>query len=544
METFFAEHFAAGAADYIVYIASDWPSAEERYREIFSWRDSPSSCLDYAIPAVLFVILPCEETLSSLAWLHFWNLQEQTAPRANPYTPGADGVHPQGADWLHLGTRQFAHYAYLRSVQPEMASRLRGRLLSSASHAGESLREIESQTRTHYLSSLLSAWEARGFLAAEWLAERAGAPALLDYYRVAGSSGDWRHAFERPSAQPRALLRDRRSLHQRDRPAHPAPRRRSGRARPRAPRRRRAGGRRRARGVRGGAAALLRAPGSRRRGLHRLRRLRRRVGRSRVPEGVLPGPRPGILLHGEPGLGARDDARLREDARPLSRQVPLPQRAVRDPQGGGIPRRHPDLAAGRIPAVRPLRRPRRGQHGDPGRDPEQARRRRAPRRTAPRRVRAHLHRGADRTDPDALLLRRGVDRRARRREGDLRLPATALPVGELAGDLRGHLRHHRRGLLRGVRGVPRRPGPVAAAGAAAPRRRHLARAGGRRGWLEPGDRTPHDHHRPPPGLGTRWAGSGPTPPPPISSRPSPRSRGVALWEPSAQEYRLAWRESR
>ncbi len=197
MEAFFAEHFDTGAVDYTVYIAADWPSAEERYREIFYWRDSPSSCLDYTIPAVLFVILPCEESLSSLAWLHFWNLQEQIAPRANPFTPGADGVHPQGADWLHLGTREFAHYAYIRSIQPERGHQLYGRLTSSASRAGESLREIESQARTHYLLSLLSAWEARGFLAAEWLAERAGAPALLDYYRVAESSRDWRHAFER-----------------------------------------------------------------------------------------------------------------------------------------------------------------------------------------------------------------------------------------------------------------------------------------------------------------------------------------------------------
>ena len=197
MEAFFAEHFDAGAADYTVYIAADWPSAEERYREIFYWRDSPSSCLDYTIPSVLFVILPCEESLSSLAWLHFWNLQEQTAPRANPYTPGADGVHPQGAAWLHLGTRQYAHYAYLRSVQPETGRQLRGRLISRASRAGESLREIESQTRTHYVSTLLAAWEARGFLAAERLAERAGAPALLDYYLLVESSEDWRHAFER-----------------------------------------------------------------------------------------------------------------------------------------------------------------------------------------------------------------------------------------------------------------------------------------------------------------------------------------------------------
>ena len=304
-----------------------------------------------------------------------------------------------------------------------MAGELRGRLLSSASRAGESLREIESQARTHYELSLLSAWEARGFLAAEWLAERAGAPALLDYYRVAGSSRDWRHAFERAfglSLERFYGLVDPYI----DEPAPPIPHLADDRDEPVlvllgdiAPEA--------AAGVRADFEAVQRlfsdrlgAGGA---DYNRLRRLRRRVGRSRVPDGVLPGSRSRILL-------------------------------------------------------------------------------RAPRRAAPLRVRAHRRRGTRRSDPGALLLRRGVARRARRREGDLRLPATALPVGELAGDLRVHLRHHRRGLLRGVRGIPRRPGRAAAARAAAPRRRGRARAGGRPGWLEPGDRGEDDHHRPHPGL--------------------------------------------
>ena len=197
MEAFFAERFDAGAADYTVYVAADWASAEGRYRDIFSREGPPSSCLNDALATVLFVILPCEESLSNVGWFHFQNVQRQIAPRANPYRPEYDGVHPQGADWLHFGAQSYAHYAYLSSAQPEMARQLRSVLISSASHTGESLREIESQARTHSVSTELSAWEARGFLAAEWLAEHAGEPALLDYYRVIASSRGWRHAFER-----------------------------------------------------------------------------------------------------------------------------------------------------------------------------------------------------------------------------------------------------------------------------------------------------------------------------------------------------------
>ena len=133
---------------------------------------------------------------SLIALEYFRLLQTSISPRANPYFPGPDGVHPQGADWLKDGAELYAQYAYLKSVDPETARLVRDRQISVASWAGESLREIESQTRTHYEHHLLQAWSSRGFFAAEWLAERAGAPALLDYYRVVDSARNWREAFE------------------------------------------------------------------------------------------------------------------------------------------------------------------------------------------------------------------------------------------------------------------------------------------------------------------------------------------------------------
>ena len=133
---------------------------------------------------------------SLIALEYFRLLQTSISPRANPYSPGPDGVHPQGADWLKDGAERYAQYAYLKSVDPETARLVRDRHISVASWAGESLREIESRARTHYEHQLLQAWSSRGFFAAQWLAERAGAPALLDYYRVVDSARNWREAFE------------------------------------------------------------------------------------------------------------------------------------------------------------------------------------------------------------------------------------------------------------------------------------------------------------------------------------------------------------
>ena len=178
--TFFAERFAALPPEFTVVVEPTATTYTTSYRLAVA--------LNYRTETAPIGSLIARE--------YFRLLQTSISPRANPYFPGPDGVHPQGADWLKDGAELYAQYAYLKSVDPETARLVRDRQISVASWAGESLREIESQTRTHYEHHLLQAWSSRGFFAAEWLAERVGAPALLDYYRVVDSARNWREAFE------------------------------------------------------------------------------------------------------------------------------------------------------------------------------------------------------------------------------------------------------------------------------------------------------------------------------------------------------------
>ncbi|MYE32047.1 MAG: hypothetical protein F4X80_05210 [Chloroflexi bacterium] len=195
VQSFFAEHFGAEPADYTVYVAADWTSARDAYVQLTRDTDVPGVCAYLSIADVAFLTLPCREELRShLGWFHFRNVQEGIHPRANPYPPDPDGVHPQGADWLYAGTQYFAQYAYLRSQDPEAARELRDRHARVAARSGVPLAGMES---IHVLSWGPSRHASRGFFAVEWLVEQVGAPALLHYYRLLDSSRDWKHAFRR-----------------------------------------------------------------------------------------------------------------------------------------------------------------------------------------------------------------------------------------------------------------------------------------------------------------------------------------------------------
>ncbi|MYE32177.1 MAG: hypothetical protein F4X80_05910 [Chloroflexi bacterium] len=195
VQSFFAEHFRAEPADYTVYVAADWTSAGDAYVQLTRDTEVPGVCAYLYTADVAFLTLPCREELRShLGWFHFRNVQERIAPRANPYYPDPDGVHPQGADWLHMGAQYFAQYAYLRSQDPEAAKVLRDRHARVAARSGVPLEGMES---IHVGSWGPSRHASRGFFAVEWLVEQVGAPALLHYYRLLDSSRDWRHTFRR-----------------------------------------------------------------------------------------------------------------------------------------------------------------------------------------------------------------------------------------------------------------------------------------------------------------------------------------------------------
>jgi len=191
-QAFFAEHFEAEPTDYTVYLAADWPSGEDAYKAVIQ---GGPICGHLYNTNIAFITLPCRTMLRShLGWFHFRSVQERIDHRAGSWVPGPDGLHPQGPDWLHMGTQLYAQYAYLRSLDPEAAMALRERHVASASQSGESLPGMEAIAVGAWGPSR---WASRGFFAAEWLAEHVGAPALLNYYRLVAPAPNWRVAFER-----------------------------------------------------------------------------------------------------------------------------------------------------------------------------------------------------------------------------------------------------------------------------------------------------------------------------------------------------------
>ena len=95
--------------------------------------------------------------------------------------------------WLVRGTESYTRHAYLAATgdgapeEPGYASAL------AAASTPQPLSAMESTMAPN------ATWDqvaALGLLAVDWLVERAGEPALLEYHRSLPSSTGWHSAFE------------------------------------------------------------------------------------------------------------------------------------------------------------------------------------------------------------------------------------------------------------------------------------------------------------------------------------------------------------
>ena len=180
----FAARLGAEASDFTVYVGADLGAVAAEYLAVRG-RENPHLCGDQD-HHVIFQVASCKDRSLVLAHEYVHVLQHELAAGA-----------PWGPQWLSEGVAVYGealHRALVEQGLTAGAGLAERRLEEVAILAGRdeipALRNLERVAdpaeRVHY---------RLGFLAADWLAQRAGGEALLDYYRRLPSAERWQAAF-------------------------------------------------------------------------------------------------------------------------------------------------------------------------------------------------------------------------------------------------------------------------------------------------------------------------------------------------------------
>ena len=102
-----------------------------------------------------------------------------------------DGYY-RGPEWMYWGAYATSAYSVARGLEARDVIDLAMR--GAARRVTQPLEALDTRERFDQAGH----WDARavGFLAMQWLVERAGEAALLDYYRLLPASDSWEQAFE------------------------------------------------------------------------------------------------------------------------------------------------------------------------------------------------------------------------------------------------------------------------------------------------------------------------------------------------------------
>ena len=189
LHALFSERFAvADTADRTLYVG-ERDSLAEIYRLLFA-EEIPEGFCRRESGAVIVSTLSCYETA-----LHLLNRQliravrDRLAPwESLPEVP--EGHDRRGPPWLLMALESYLDRAYKIATGAADAASARENDIWDVRRTTLTLPDLETPGDHHWRRGALS------YLAGEWLARRAGEPALLDYYRQLPASAGWREAFE------------------------------------------------------------------------------------------------------------------------------------------------------------------------------------------------------------------------------------------------------------------------------------------------------------------------------------------------------------
>lgn len=185
---------AAGSADYTVYIGADAASLGDAY-ELMVGTDLPEDFCS-ATDNALFLIASADCVQSSSRPLHRHHSKSVRATLAPLGSlPTAEQGHDRrGPLWLLLAIESYADHLDESALGPQTLDEIRAEQVALARRVVPPLSTFTGRDQV----DAVDFWNARALssIAGELLADRAGEPALFDYFRELPSSASWREAFE------------------------------------------------------------------------------------------------------------------------------------------------------------------------------------------------------------------------------------------------------------------------------------------------------------------------------------------------------------
>ena len=189
---FFAEHFAVATRGRPRYIAADVEAARPMYLRSIG-AEPPDGLCAWTHQGIEIRMLRCLGPPQDTFDYDYLRELLREIPGIGLQQRGGPTLDGPGPGWLLEGTRQYALTSY-REARGDPASRQRSNMENGARRTSLPLSYFEVIESRDGATSFSEG--ALGFFAVEWLAERAGSPAVFDYLRLMRTSEDWRKTFE------------------------------------------------------------------------------------------------------------------------------------------------------------------------------------------------------------------------------------------------------------------------------------------------------------------------------------------------------------
>ena len=194
VRAFFADRFAAVGRGRHQYIGTTIDDISAIYRAVFGGQPRATSgyCGRTDGVSVHVNLLGCVQSLQAAHYIEALMIE---IPGKGSSPGGRQGLDPRGPSWLIVGTNEYANVSYKDATDPYFSyATEHDHRRGQASRTELPLREFH--VFDEHSGTVSAAGRSLGYLAAEWLAKRAGDPSLFEYLRLMRDTNDWQQSFK------------------------------------------------------------------------------------------------------------------------------------------------------------------------------------------------------------------------------------------------------------------------------------------------------------------------------------------------------------